>query len=78
MSLRAQLSVAGVGEVSAWEFSGQEAYLPIYHHFLGVVPGAVHLLVVSLEDPPPVRLQQAAFWLSFLQARLALAEPYGE
>ncbi|KAF4525045.1 hypothetical protein B566_EDAN001959 [Ephemera danica] len=72
------LSVAGVGEVSAWDFSGQEAYLPAFHHVLGInAASSVYLLVCSLEDPPPVRLQQCLFWLSFMKARISHSEPFG-
>ncbi|XP_065333506.1 death-associated protein kinase 1-like isoform X1 [Cloeon dipterum] len=69
------LSVAGVGELSAWELSGQEAYLSSHHIFLGSPHTALHLVVCSLDDPPATRLQQCLFWLSFLKARIATQDP---
>ncbi|XP_059474229.1 death-associated protein kinase 1-like isoform X2 [Neocloeon triangulifer] len=69
------LSVAGVGEVSAWELSGQEAYLSSHHIFLTSPHTALHLVVCSLDDPPATRLQQCLFWLSFLKARIATLDP---
>ncbi|XP_045116659.1 death-associated protein kinase 1-like isoform X4 [Portunus trituberculatus] len=69
-----QVTISGVGELSLWEFSGHEAYFPVYDHFIGNT-SCVHLVVFSLNQPFDVQLQQCSFWLSFLQARIPPMEP---
>lgn len=72
-----QVNISGVGELSLWEFSGHEAYFPVYDHFIGNT-SCVHLVVFSLNQPFDVQLQQCSFWLSFLQARIPPMEPLSE
>ncbi|XP_076061666.1 death-associated protein kinase dapk-1-like isoform X4 [Oratosquilla oratoria] len=71
-----QVNISGVGELSVWEFSGHEAYFPVYDHFIGNTSCA-HLLLFPLNQPYDVQLQQCSFWLSFLQARIPPMEPLG-
>ncbi|KAG8222005.1 hypothetical protein J437_LFUL002766 [Ladona fulva] len=71
-----QVSVTGVGDMSIWEFSGQESYFPVYDHFIGNT-SCVHVVVFNMEDPLSTQLQQCCFWLSFLQARIPPLEPLG-
>ena len=49
----------GVGDVSLWEFSGQECYYGLYDHFIGNT-NCIHLVLYSLADPLPVQLEQAS------------------
>nr|XP_045596116.1 death-associated protein kinase 1-like isoform X2 [Procambarus clarkii] len=69
-----QVNISGVGELSLWEFSGHEAYFPVYDHFIGNT-SCVHLIVFPLNQPFDVQLQQSSFWMSFLQARIPPMEP---
>ncbi|XP_042240946.1 death-associated protein kinase 1-like isoform X4 [Homarus americanus] len=69
-----QVNISGVGELSLWEFSGHEAYFPVYDHFIGNT-SCVHLIVFPLNQPFDVQLQQCSFWMSFLQARIPPMEP---
>lgn len=64
-----QMDISSVGDVTVWEFSGQENYFPVYHHFLRPSPYAITAILFSLEDAPSVQVQQACFWLNFLLAR---------
>lgn len=66
-----------MGELSLWEFSGHEAYFPVYDHFIGNT-SCVHLIVFPLNQPFDVQLQQCSFWMSFLQARIPPMEPLSE
>lgn len=63
------MDISNVGEVTVWEFSGQESYFPIYHHFLWPNPHSLTLVLFNLEDPPLVQVQQVCFWLNFIMAR---------
>lgn len=72
-----QVNISGVGELSLWEFSGHEAYFPVYDHFIGNT-SCVHLIVFPLNQPFDVQLQQCSFWMSFLQARIPPMEPLSE
>ncbi|XP_071518371.1 death-associated protein kinase 1-like [Panulirus ornatus] len=69
-----QVNISGVGELSLWEFSGHEAYFPVYDHFIGNT-SCVHVVVFPLNQPFDVQLQQCSFWMSFLQARIPPMEP---
>lgn len=64
-----QLDISSVGETTVWEFSGQENYFPVYHHFLWPSPHCLTLVLFSLEDSPSIQVQQVCFWLNFLLAR---------
>ena len=66
----------GVGELSVWEFSGNDRYYVCYDHFIGD-PNCIHCVVFRLSDTPHLQRQQTHFWLSFLRARIAPAEPIG-
>ncbi|GLH12279.1 Calcium/calmodulin-dependent protein kinase type II alpha chain [Gryllus bimaculatus] len=72
-----QVNLSGPGDVSLWEFSGQDTYFLVYDRFLGNT-NCLHVVVFNLEDPPSAQLQQCCFWLSFLQARIPPAEPLGD
>jgi hypothetical protein len=63
------MDISSVGDTTVWEFSGQENYFPIYHHFLWPSPHSLTLVLFSLEDPPSIQVQQVCFWLNFLLAR---------
>ena len=67
---------SGVGDVSIWEFSGYEPYYLIYDHFVGD-PNCIHIVVFSLKDHANIRRAQLDFWLNFIRARMAPAEPIG-
>ena len=68
---------AGAGEVSVWEFSGHEEYYSVYDHFVGD-PNCIHVVLFRASDPAESRLEQIRFWLDFLRARMAPAEPIGQ
>lgn len=72
-----QVNLSGPGDVTLWEFSGQDTYFLVYDRFLGNT-SCLHIVVFNLEDPPSAQLQQCYFWLSFLQARIPPAEPLGD
>ncbi|XP_044252552.1 death-associated protein kinase 1-like isoform X2 [Tribolium madens] len=63
------LDISNVGETTVWEFSGQENYFPIYHHFLWPSSHSLTLVLFSLEDSPSIQVQQVCFWINFLLAR---------
>lgn len=63
------MDISNVGDVTIWEFSGQESYFPIYHHFLWPSPYILTLILFNLEDSPSIQVQQVCFWLNFLLAR---------
>jgi death-associated protein kinase len=72
-----QTNLPGVGDVSLWEFSGQECYYGLYDHFIGNT-NCIHLVLYSLADPLALQLEQVTFWLSFLQSRIPPVEPLGD
>ncbi|KAK9888304.1 hypothetical protein WA026_000566 [Henosepilachna vigintioctopunctata] len=72
------LDISGVNEVSVWDFSGQENYFPLYHHFLLPNPHCLTAVLFSLDDPPSVQVQQVSFWLNFLMARQPADCPSGD
>ncbi|XP_069694753.1 death-associated protein kinase 1-like isoform X2 [Periplaneta americana] len=72
-----QVSISGVGDLTLWEFSGQDTYFLLYDHFLGST-NCLHVVVFNLEDSPSVQYQQCCFWLAFLQARIPPTEPLGD
>ncbi|KAK9739260.1 Ankyrin repeats (3 copies) [Popillia japonica] len=61
------IDVSNIGEVSVWEFSGQENYFPSYHHFLWPSPYTLTAILFNLEDSPAVQIQQICFWLNFVE-----------
>ncbi|KAF5270741.1 hypothetical protein FQA39_LY01479 [Lamprigera yunnana] len=65
------LEITNVGDVVVWEFSGQENYFPVYHHFLHPSPQTLTLVVFNLEDSPMAQVKQVCFWINFLMAREA-------
>lgn len=74
-----QVSLSGVGDVTLWDFSGQDMYFCVYHHLLTIsAKNAVFVLVISLKDPASTQLRQANFWLTFLQSRIPPTEPLGQ
>jgi hypothetical protein len=71
-----QVSLSGVGDLTLWEFSGQDTYFLVYDHFIGST-SCLNIIVFNLEDAPSVQYQHCSFWLSFLQARIPPTEPLG-
>ncbi|XP_034241726.1 death-associated protein kinase dapk-1-like isoform X2 [Thrips palmi] len=71
-----QVSVSGVGDLALWDFSGQDTYFLVHHHFLGCTR-SIYAVVINLQDTPAVQFQQASFWLSFLQARIRPSQSIG-
>lgn len=71
-----QVSLSGAGDLTLWDFSGQDTYFLVHHHFLGCAR-SIYAIVVNLQDTPAVQLQQASFWLSFLQARVRPSQSIG-
>ncbi|XP_030750996.1 death-associated protein kinase 1-like [Sitophilus oryzae] len=63
------LDISNVGDISVWEFSGQESYFPVYHHFLRPTPYSVTAILFNLDDSPSVQIQQVCFWINFVLAR---------
>lgn len=63
------MCISNVGELTVYEFSGQESYFSVYHHFLWPSPYSLTAILFSLEDPPSTQVQQVCFWLNFLLAR---------
>ncbi|RZC35529.1 Ankyrin repeat domain containing protein [Asbolus verrucosus] len=72
------MDISSVGDTTVWEFSGQENYFPIYHHFLWPSPHSLTLILFSLEEPPSIQVQQVCFWLNFLLARQPADLPSSE
>lgn len=73
-----QVNLSGVGDVTLWDFSGQDTYFCVYHQLLTTSANhAIILLVFNLDDSPNVQLRQCSFWLSFIQARIPPTEPLG-
>jgi len=70
------LSLAGVGDVSVWEFSGYQPYYLVYDQFVGDV-NCIHVVVVNLSDPRDVQLSQLLYWLQFITARVSTSQPIG-
>jgi hypothetical protein len=68
---------SGAGDLSVWEFSGYEPYYVVYDHFVGD-PNCIHVIVFRANDPLQTQLDQLTFWLDFLRARIAPAEPIGQ
>lgn len=68
--------MSGVGDLALWDFSGQDTYFLVHHHFLGCAR-SIYAVVVNLQDTPAVQFQQASFWLSFLQARVRPSQSIG-
>lgn len=60
-----QTSINGAGDVSIWEFSGNESYYHYYDHFIGD-PNCVHLIVFKLTDTASVYTKQVTkfFWIT--------------
>ena len=69
-----QVNLSGVGDVSIWEFSGNESYFQIYDHFIGN-HNSLHSVVFRLCDPFEVQIHSIMFWLYFLQSRTPVVEP---
>nr|XP_022900438.1 death-associated protein kinase 1-like isoform X1 [Onthophagus taurus] len=63
------VEISNVGDVSVWDFSGQENFFPTYHHFLWPSPYTLTAILFNLEDSPAVQVQQVCFWLNFILAR---------
>ena len=72
-----QCNLGTAGDLSIWEFSGQENYYMLYDHFIGNT-NCIHTIVFNLEDSAQVQLQQIKFWLNFLQSRIPPVEPLGK
>ena len=69
--------VAGVGDVSMWEFSGYQPYYVVYDLFVGDV-NCIHVIVVNLSEPRDVQLSQLLHWLHFIAARVRGSQPVGK
>ena len=69
-----QVTISGVGDLSIWEFSGNESYFQIYDHFIGN-NNSLHSVVFRLCDPFEVQIHSIMFWLYFLQSRTPVVEP---
>ncbi|XP_059080756.1 death-associated protein kinase 1-like isoform X2 [Tigriopus californicus] len=72
-----QCSLGNAGDISIWEFSGEENYFFLYDHFIGNV-NCIHAIVFSLEDSRNDQLEQVRFWLTFLRSRIPPVEPLGD
>ena len=71
------LCMAGVGDVSVWEFSGYQPYYAVYDQFVGDV-NCIHVIVVNLSEPRDVMLAQLLQWLHFISARIHGSQPVGK
>ncbi|XP_074599788.1 death-associated protein kinase 1-like isoform X2 [Brevipalpus obovatus] len=69
-----QISISGVGDLSVWDFSGNEAYLQIYDHFFNE-PNCIHAILFRVCDRLDIQINQVLYWLHFLRARLRVLEP---
>ena len=69
-----QVTISGVGDMSIWEFSGNESYFQLYDHFIGN-NNSLHAVVFRLCDPFEVQIHSIMFWLYFLQSRTPVIEP---
>ncbi|XP_054159221.1 death-associated protein kinase 1-like isoform X2 [Oppia nitens] len=69
-----QVTISGVGDMSIWEFSGNESYYQIYDHFVGS-NNCLHAIVFRLCDRLEVQIHSIMFWLYFLQSRTPVTEP---
>ncbi|KAL1488880.1 hypothetical protein ABEB36_014673 [Hypothenemus hampei] len=72
------MDVSNVGDIVVWDFSGQESYFPIYHHFLRPSAYTITAVLFSLDEPQSVQVQQVCFWLNFLLARQKADLPFAE
>jgi len=72
-----QTNISGAGEVSLWEFSGEESYYSLFDHFIGNTH-CIHVVVYNCADPIQTQIQQTQFWLTFLQSRIPPVEPLGD
>lgn len=70
------MDISNVGETTIWEFSGQENYFFLYHHFLYPSSHSLTLILFSLEDSPSIQVQQVCFWINFLLARQRADLPF--
>ncbi|KAL3866656.1 hypothetical protein ACJMK2_043939 [Sinanodonta woodiana] len=71
-----QVNIAGVGDVSIWDFSGYEPYYMVYDQFLGDI-NCIHMIFFNLQHSFEEQLSQIFFWLSFLKARIVPQLPLG-
>ena len=69
-----QVSISGIGDLSIWEFSGNESYFQIYDHFIGS-NNSINAIVFRLCDPFEVQIHSIMFWLYFIQSRTPVLEP---
>lgn len=69
-----QISISGVGDLSVWDFSGNETYLQIYDHFFNE-PNCIHAILFRVCDRLDIQINQVLYWLHFLRARLRVLEP---
>lgn len=69
-----QVTVSGVGDISIWDFSGCESYLQIYDLFLNE-PNVIYAILFRACDRLDIQMNQALYWLSFIQSRLPIIEP---
>ncbi|CAH0563355.1 unnamed protein product [Brassicogethes aeneus] len=72
------MSISNVGDVTVYDFSGQESYFSVYHHFLWPTPYSLTAILFNLEDPPTTQVQQVCFWLNFILARESADLPTAE
>ncbi|KAL1139815.1 hypothetical protein AAG570_006792 [Ranatra chinensis] len=73
-----QVTMSGAGDVTLWDFSGQDTYFGVYHHVITTsAKHAIFVLVFSLSDSSTMQFKQCSFWLTFLQARIPPVEPIG-
>ena len=71
------LFITGVGDISAWEFSGYQPYYVVYDQFVGDV-NCIHIIVVNLSEARDVQLSQLLHWLHFIATRVRLSQPVGK
>ena len=69
--------MAGVGDVSVWEFSGYQPYYVVYDQFVGDV-NCIHVILVNLSEPRDAQLSQLLHWLHFITARVRISQPIGK
>ncbi len=71
-----QCTLAGAGDLSIWEFSGESNYHFLYDQFIGNV-NCIHVVLFDLSDSAEEQIEQIDYWLSFLRSRIPPVEPLG-
>ena len=65
------------GDLSIWEFSGDENYHMLYDHFIGNV-NCIHVILFKMDQEKSTQIAQLQYWLNFLRSRIPPIEPLSD